>query len=600
MKIIITGLLILFLLTNVSYPQAGWVQQSSGTSNQLIDVFFISESTGWICGWYGTILKTTNSGVSWVPYYYSTPLGFQRIIFNSVSDGWIIGQKGLILHTTNGGDSWSEVSSGTLNLLLGIHFISPLTGWIVGAGGTVLKTVDGGNTWQSMNIGTYTDFTNVHFLNSQTGFISGNSGLMYRTTNGGQNWVQIPAFTGNNLTRTFFVSQSTGWISSFNGGIFKTTNAGLNWLQQNSSTSTWLLCSHFISQNTGWMVGDTGVIIKTTNGGQNWNRQVSGVNTRLQAVAFINQNTGYAVGFNGVLLKTSTGGVSPAAIPVLVSPVNNSTNIPLTPVLIWNSASGAESYQVQVSTVYNFSAIVDSATVTATQRIIPEGKLQPNTSYFWRVRAYNSFGYSDWSFIWLFTTMGTLPPPVLLSPSNGTLVYTYTPALDWENVTGATNYLVQISASPAFNTITDSATVTSSLYTIPYGKLNNSTLYNWRVCARSNLGNGMWSSIWHFTVNVTNITQITNIIPGKFELYQNFPNPFNSSTKIKFDIPESADVKITLFDLTGREIRIFAYGKISPGRYETAWDASEYPSGIYFVRMTSGNFSSIKKIILLR
>jgi len=600
MKTLITGFFVLIFSVNVSFSQTGWVQQNSGTSNQLIDVCFISESTGWICGWYGTILKTTNSGVTWIPTYYSTPSGFQRIIFNSVSDGWIIGQKGIILHTTNGGDTWNEISSGTLNLLLGIYFISPLNAWIVGAGGVVLKTVDGGNSWQSVNLNTYTDFTNVHFLNSQTGIISGNNGLIYRTTNSGQNWNQIPPFTANNLTRTFFVDQNTGWISSHNGGIFKTTNAGLNWLSQNSSTLTWLLCSHFISQNTGWMVGDTGVIIRTNNGGQNWARQVSGVTSRLQAVTFVNSNTGFAVGYNGIILKTSTGGVTSPAVPVLVSPVNNAINISLTPVLIWNSAPAAETYTVQVSTVGNFSIITDSATITATQRDVPSGKLQPNTSYFWRVRSNNSYGSSGWSYIWVFTTMGSLPPPVLLSPSNGTLVFTYTPALDWEDVSGATNYLVQISPSPAFSTITDSATVTASNYTIPYGKLNNSTLYNWRVCGKNSSGNGMWSSIWHFTVNVTGISQNTGVTPEKFELYQNYPNPFNPVTNIKFDIPSLSDIRLTVSELTGREITVLAHGKFSPGQYKAEWDASNFASGIYFVRITSDKFTSVKKIILLK
>lgn len=600
MKNIIFSFLILLFAINISYSQQGWIQQNSGTSNQLIDIFFISESTGWICGWYGTILKTTNSGADWLPYYYSSPLGFQRIIFNSVNDGWIIGQKGLILHSTNGGETWSERNSGTLNLLMGIHFISPLTGWIVGAIGTVLKTVDGGNTWQSINIGATVDLTNVHFLNSQTGLISGNSGKVYKTTNGGQNWFQITAFTGNNLTRTFFTDQSTGWITSHNGGVFKTTDAGSNWYQQISSTSAWLLCSHFISQSTGWIVGDTGVIIKTINGGQNWNRQASGVSTRLQAVAFINQFTGYAVGYNGVLLKTTTGGTSPAAVPVLISPDNNSVNISLTPTLLWNSSAGAEYYHVQVSTTGNFLTITDSASVTATQRTIPSGKLLPNTPYYWRVRAHNSYGHSNWSGAWIFTTMAVLPPPVLISPANGTLVFTYTPTLDWESVTGAANYLVQVSTSPEFNIITDSATITASQYTIPYGKLSNSSVYNWRVRAMNSSGNGMWSSMWHFTLNITGISSNQGIVPEVFALYQNYPNPFNPETKITFDVPELADVNISVYDLTGREVRFLANGKFSPGQYETVWNASGLSSGIYFIRMTSDNFTSVKKLILLR
>jgi len=90
-----------------------------------------------------------------------------------------------------------------------------------------------------------------------------------------------------------------------------------------------------------------------------------------------------------------------------------------------------------------------------------------------------------------------------------------------------------------------------------------------------------------------------------FSLGQNYPNPFNPVTKIRFDIPsnekrETSNVKLVIYDLLGREIATLVNGRYKPGTYEVNWDAANYPSGIYFYTLTSGNFSDTKKMILLK
>lgn len=99
---------------------------------------------------------------------------------------------------------------------------------------------------------------------------------------------------------------------------------------------------------------------------------------------------------------------------------------------------------------------------------------------------------------------------------------------------------------------------------------------------------------------VTAVTQISNEIPAKFSLEQNYPNPFNPVTKIKFSIPSKNNVKITIFDITGKEISVAADSQMEPGIYEINYDASALTSGIYFYRMESGNFSETKRMILVK
>jgi hypothetical protein len=103
-------------------------------------------------------------------------------------------------------------------------------------------------------------------------------------------------------------------------------------------------------------------------------------------------------------------------------------------------------------------------------------------------------------------------------------------------------------------------------------------------------------------------------IPNSFSLSQNYPNPFNPSTKIKFDIPLSrgvsegrgVSVKLVVYDVLGREIANLIPplwgGKegLLPGTYEVEWDGSNYPSGVYFCKLITSDYSKTRKMVLVK
>jgi hypothetical protein len=102
------------------------------------------------------------------------------------------------------------------------------------------------------------------------------------------------------------------------------------------------------------------------------------------------------------------------------------------------------------------------------------------------------------------------------------------------------------------------------------------------------------------------ITNIESGVPSSYRLYQNYPNPFNSSTKIKFDIPktgnriQNSEVKLVIYDITGREISVLINEKLQPGSYEITFNGYNLPSGIYFYQLRAGNYNETKKMILLK
>jgi large repetitive protein len=197
-----------------------------------------------------------------------------------------------------------------------------------------------------------------------------------------------------------------------------------------------------------------------------------------------------------------TTAIAPPASPVLVSPPNHSTGIPITGILFsWNPVSGATSYRIQVSTDPNFgSTIVNQSTGSQTQYLLNNPPLTNNTIYYWRVNATNTGGQGLWSQVWDFTTIqSTLPPPTLLYPANNAQNIPLTPNMDWSDVTGASGYRLQIATTSSFTAPVLDVTIDSvSHYVVPSGILQGYTQYYWRVATLNGGGQGSWSSPYNF------------------------------------------------------------------------------------------------------
>lgn len=101
------------------------------------------------------------------------------------------------------------------------------------------------------------------------------------------------------------------------------------------------------------------------------------------------------------------------------------------------------------------------------------------------------------------------------------------------------------------------------------------------------------------------IENITTEIPGDFKLRQNFPNPFNPETKIRFEIPLSSagamnKVKLTIYELTGKEISVLVNEELPAGSYEYLWNALNYPSGVYFCMLNCAENTGVIRMVLAK
>ena len=98
----------------------------------------------------------------------------------------------------------------------------------------------------------------------------------------------------------------------------------------------------------------------------------------------------------------------------------------------------------------------------------------------------------------------------------------------------------------------------------------------------------------------TSIQQISSEVPDKFFLLQNYPNPFNPETNIKFALLKSGVVKLTVFDALGKELSVLVNEYKTQGIYTAKFDAANFPSGSYYYKLETDNFSEVKKMILLK
>ncbi|MEE9168695.1 MAG: T9SS type A sorting domain-containing protein, partial [bacterium] len=93
---------------------------------------------------------------------------------------------------------------------------------------------------------------------------------------------------------------------------------------------------------------------------------------------------------------------------------------------------------------------------------------------------------------------------------------------------------------------------------------------------------------------------LTLKVPGEFGLRQNYPNPFNPTTTIEFALPKPSDVTLILFDILGGEVKTLVSKKMGPGVHNITLNAEGLASGVYFYRIKAGEYSQMKKVLLLK
>jgi hypothetical protein len=109
-------------------------------------------------------------------------------------------------------------------------------------------------------------------------------------------------------------------------------------------------------------------------------------------------------------------------------------------------------------------------------------------------------------------------------------------------------------------------------------------------------GQGCWTFDLASTIGIEPYAEI----PAQFKLNQNFPNPFNLTTKIRFALPKSSQVSLVVYDGLGRKVEELVNSRLNPGTFEVTWDAVNYSSGIYFYKLVTEGYTDTKKMLMIK
>jgi hypothetical protein len=141
------------------------------------------------------------------------------------------------------------------------------------------------------------------------------------------------------------------------------------------------------------------------------------------------------------------------------------------------------------------------------------------------------------------------------------------------------------------------STVTDTAKT--YRPLNNNATYYWRVRGGSATKWGSFSEVRRFSVIVTSVNTPQSV-PTEFTLAQNFPNPFNPTTQITFGLPKESTVRVEVYNLLGQQVAEIASGVHAAGFHTVRFDASGLTSGMYLYKLTAGEVSLFRKMMLVK
>jgi photosystem II stability/assembly factor-like uncharacterized protein len=319
-------LLFIFLLINytliIDNSPAQWIAQNSGTNQNLYDVEFINENTGWALGDAGVIIKTTDGGNSWFnvpnPSSLFAPNLWSVIPIDS-NIIYVTSNNDFIMKTINGGIDWEIINycPQCNSAMIAAQMINQNTGWFLGSY-KLLRTFNGGQTFDSIPTPVFSP-TDFYFKDINTGLICTDESRVYKTINGGLNWFDTNVPTGGVISffRKLAVAENQyAWVAGTDAIFYRTTDFGDSWNRIDTIPNTGIVGIDFINADTGFAGGGSNKLFKSTDGGYNWAREQTdpGTVAFIASIKFIDNKTGWYVGGAGKIFHTTTGGQTMVSI----------------------------------------------------------------------------------------------------------------------------------------------------------------------------------------------------------------------------------------------------------------------------------------------
>jgi len=608
-----------FKTINGSNSMVSLFSISGGSGGYIYKIYFTNSFKGFAIGYInspfgpaGFSLKTSNGGANWfsaLSYNFQITQGvtFYKDI------GFIFGLDSNRLRffwTDNEGGSWGirEFNLGIPNIY-GYAIADSMNAFLLGIN-TIYKTTNQGINWFEQ-LRTDVKLNSIKFFNN-TGFVVCDTGCYYKTTDKGVSWnFQNNLNTKNNLYSISFINQSEVWFGGEGGSTFKTTTNGQSWSTNSSNIIKNDLSEIDIIDSTIYIIGQPGKILKSSDGGKNFVIQNSNSTSTLSDIQFIDKLKGYICG-NQIFLKTNNGGSSWQIINTGLSDhyfnlsfINENTG--------WigsrygkylKTTNGGSNWQI-----INF---INSGFITEIYFI--------NENIGWigshGTKIYKTTdGGKNWVIQLERPSVAFIRKIKFLTPDIGAAVFDGGVAL---TTNGGINWMYNSNFGNHDHYDIDIIDSNRVIFVGSFGEIyyTNNFGMSWnRLDAYTKFSFGgikFMNNHIAFTVgsrglimkltssNTIGINNLNNEISEQYILYQNYPNPFNPKTIINYQLSMFNFVSLKVYDALGKEVATLVNEKQNAGSYKVEFGGSAYPSGIYYYKLSAGEYSESRKMTLIK
>ncbi len=494
--------------------------------------------------------------------------------------------------------NWSSQIS-PVGALLSVDAADANVVWAVGNGGAITRTTDGGSNWEFINSGIIgaQDLYNVEAVDANTAFTtsSSSSTYIYRTTDGGASWQQVFTQSGGFINAIHMFDAVNGVAQGDpvgNWTILRTTDGGASWYRTAtepvpaSGEAGWNNSMHWIGTRHGWFGTNKTKIWRTTNGGTTWISSATTGITSTTSLSFSDTLNGLAGnGDNSsktTYMRTTNGGAAwfTGALPAATT----DHHVVCTPnsAYAWCATASGKMYR----------SVANNVSLTWQTQIIPSVS-----------GTVVDFSVMDTSSGWAVTSAGEIlevgtyvAVPVITSVPDTTVMVNHT----YQYNAGASGIPAPVYRLTEYPTGMTIDSVSGMIQWTP-----DETGNYWVILSAVNdLGTSTQIYPLHVLPDV-GVDDPNQGLPDKFALAQNFPNPFNPLTAIRYSVRDRSKVTLTVYNLLGQEVRTLVDEMQEPGYRQVQWDGRDHhgrtvSSGLYLYRLRAGNFVQTKKMILMK
>jgi photosystem II stability/assembly factor-like uncharacterized protein len=414
------------------------------------------------------------------------------------------------------------------------------------------------NFWNRIQSPTENFLRTLHFADSLRGWVGGDSGSIFYTSDGGLNWIQQQTNTINKIMRLFFLDDNRAWAlawddetandNSFYGTeILKTTDGGLNWsVEQFRQEDIFLRGIYFLDTLKGFAGGVPGTFLQTVDGGITWEPANidSGSFSHFPVIdfKFYDQLYGFACGgrfdIAGVIWRTTNGGGNWTPIDPQYAPADQVYDIHFFDSLHVMGVGGDPD-------LYGVGIIHSS-----------------DAGISWNYFEIGVFGQAH------AVSFRTDNEGWAVVPTSENFVATYDYGVTW-------TYYSTPDSSRLYDLV-----FTDSLTGYAVGEEGVIVKYKYQ---------------YPDFVNKDESGLVKDFI-----LYQNFPNPFNPKTTISYNLSETGQVSLRIYNVLGTQVATLIEEYKSSGNHSVVWNAENEPSGVYYFQMNVNGKLATRKMVLLK